>query len=433
VTDSPSPRTRLRLAGWTTGPTAVRLVLAVWLVTRLVGILLMTGAHSYPAVDGDVGLYAVWQHGLYVGLWPWKSISIEYPPGILPFLLLPGSAKVYELEFVGLALGADALVTRALWRRAPSGIGAWSWVAMPVLLGPAVWARFDIFVAAAVVGFVLAVERGRWRAAGSYLAAATLLKLWPAVLLFVVWPLVDRLGARRMLAWAAAGVAAFTLPVVAWGGGGGLLHALRYQGGRGLEGETLWALPDELVHGLGLASPAHVLQQGHGGLEAPASGAYAVLAAVALPIAALCLVVYCWRDRGSRLDVRSAVLLTTATVLIFSRVLSVQYLLWAAAAVALALDSSVARPGPARWRLLAATAALEVAGQALYPFGYSALYRASAPGLAVVTVHGICLALWGWVVARYALRERPEMRATSPGPPTASLAPSSQPEPRVSG
>jgi hypothetical protein len=208
-----------------------------WLTVRSVGLATITGFGRWPAADNDVRSTPPGRCRCTQPNRPWSSFPVEYPPGILPFLALAGGSFTYEVQFILLAFVADAVVLTMLRRTSPRGLGQWLWLVAPVALGTTFWLRLDIFVAAALVGFVVSVRSGRWRAGGACLAFACLLKLWPLVILAVAWRVIPAEGRRRVTAW--------------WGGGSGLLAMLGFQGNRGLEVESVAAYPFMLARSLG--------------------------------------------------------------------------------------------------------------------------------------------------------------------------------------
>jgi hypothetical protein len=367
-----------------------------WVATRLFGVVLLSGAFFYPAVDQDVVKYTFWAHQLYAGHLPWRGYLVEYPPGVSLFMALPGGVATYELQFIALAMAADAAVLQLLWRGRPRGAGSWLWLFLPVALGPMVWVHLDIFVAVAIVGFVVALREGRWRTAGACLAAATLLKLWPIVLLVVLWRLIPVEGRRMVGGWAIGVVAAMTLPIVAYGGGSGLLWMLHYQGGRGLELESVWAWVAIVARAFGAS--VHPVT-GHGGVEFQISGVVSTVATLALPLAVLGLAVYVWRDAGRRLTVASANLLAVAIVLIGSKVLSPQYVIWTLAAVAVVIDELPAGDVRRRVRLVTATLVVVTSTQLVFPFAFIDVYFGTRWGVVAATSHALSVVVWVGVVA----------------------------------
>jgi glycosyl transferase family 87 len=370
-----------------------------WAAIRLLGALILVGHVLYPQVDASVtASYGYWAHELYAGHLPWRGFNVEYPPGVLPFMALPGTGTVYELQFVALAIAADFTIAKLLWRSGPRGIGSWFWLVLPIVLGPVMWARLDIFVAAALIGFVVAVREARWRTAAVCLAGATLLKLWPIVVLIVVWRLIPPTSRRTVAAWTVGVVTTVTVPVIAYGGGHGLLWMLRYQGARGLEIESVWAWPVIVAHSLGAAIRP---LPGHGGLEVPVSGTVSLAITLVLPLALAGVTAYVWHDRGRRLTVGRATLLTAAVVLICSKVLSPQYVIWACALTVIVIDESPTRDIRAHTRLVIATLLLAATTQAVYPFSFFALYFATPWGVLAASLHAVATLVWAGAVIQY--------------------------------
>ncbi|HTW19050.1 MAG TPA: glycosyltransferase 87 family protein [Mycobacteriales bacterium] len=414
MTTPPGPRPRSDRRG--------RQLAAAWLVVRAAGIAVLAGWCGYPwvghavVVSRDVAEYHSWAQQLYAGALPWHGFNVEYPPGVLAVMLLPAkTAGWFEAEFVALALVADALVARGLWRLHRVGLGSWLWVAVPVLLGPVMWLRLDVFVAAALVGFLVAVRERHWRAAGCCVGAATLLKLWPVLLLVVLWRLLPGEGRRKVAGWSLGVVAAVTLPVLAWGGGSGLWWMLHYQGARGLEVESVWAWPVLVAHYFGAATRP---LPGHGGIEVPVRG-WASLLGLGLAIGVVALTVAVWRDRHRRVALESAALAGVAVVLVGSKVLSPQYVVWACAVTAIVVDAP-ALVGRDRRRLAVATVVLAASTQLLYPFGFWWLYFDTRAGVLAATVHALAVLGWLAVVLQVAFRST---APTGPGPRAAAETP----------
>ncbi|HVW79683.1 MAG TPA: glycosyltransferase 87 family protein [Mycobacteriales bacterium] len=419
---TPSATYRVTVPSWLGRASSdERVAVWAWLLSRLLGLLVLSGSTFYPLVDSDVvNRYYPWAKLLQAGLLPWRDYAVEYPPGALPFMTLPGRFGEFEFQFVLLAFVADAFIARTLWRARPGAAGAWLWIVLPILLGPLEWVRLDIFVAAAMVGYIRAIELRRWRAAGLCLAAATLLKLWPLALLVVMWRLLDRSGRWRIATWALFGTAALTVPVLAWGGAGGLRDMLRFQGGRGLEFESVWAFPYEVAHRFRLSS--QWLQQGYGSIDVRAAHLVAYCIGFVLPAALLAVWFICWRSGPhARITVRGAALLLIAALLVSERVLSAQYVVWAVAVVALVAGEASTHSVKERTWLLGAAAAWAASSQLVYPGLFVSLLSGGIAGFLAACVHVVCFLAWVVVAVRYALRYR-RVPPHAPAPATA-LAP----------
>ncbi|GAA2918793.1 hypothetical protein GCM10011428_38770 [Streptomyces violaceus] len=150
-------------------------------------------------------------------------------PALLPFLH-------YATAFFVLACVTDlavlALLAYAGRRPGRTLRGAWVWVAGVPLLGPTVYARYDVMVTAVAVAALLAGARHP-KTMGALAAFGALLKVWPAMLL---------LAARRRSAWMSAlvtGIAVTGAFALAMPGG---FAFLTFQRDRGTEVESLGAL-----------------------------------------------------------------------------------------------------------------------------------------------------------------------------------------------
>jgi hypothetical protein len=383
-----------------------RSVWLTWLLVRLAGLAAIAGLGGYPAADNDVLRYSFWAGFVHAGFLPWSSFPVEYPPGILPFFALPGRMFGYELEFILLAFVADALVLTMLRRTSPRGLGQWLWLVAPVALGTTFWLRLDIFVAAMLVGFVVAIRSGRWRAAGACLGYACLLKLWPLVILAVAWRVIPAEGRRRIAGWCLGVILAATLPVIAWGGGSGLLAMLNYQGNRGLEVESVAAYPFMLAWSLGHnVAPAY----GHATMEFAVGGIAGALASLALPAALVALGTYVWRAARARVSIASLTLLCTLVVLVASKMMSAQYIVWVLAITALVIDETVHIHAWSRWPLAVVAMTGAALTQWIYPLNWGKVaLDGSTTVVAVFTVRLAVLAVWLVLACRYAVARRPD-------------------------
>ena len=123
-----------------------------------------------------------------------------------------------------------------LWRagrgsgRSPRG--AWVWVAGVPLLGPTVYARYDLLVTAVAVAALLAAGRHP-RVAGTLAALGALLKVWPALVL---------VGMRGWRPWIAAAVSGAGLAVLFAVSMPGAFAFLTFQRERGVEVESVGSL-----------------------------------------------------------------------------------------------------------------------------------------------------------------------------------------------
>jgi len=269
-----------------------RILIVVWLVTRVLLTLSVVVGHAYT--DPQFYHYA---GQLAVGQFPYRDIPVEYPPlamililaPALPLLLFPGIAPrpdaaflhvshlphpldpvrygAYAIAFAVEMLIVDAvtlwLVRRAARRLAPgdaNGLRAGLFYLALTFASGALLQKFDLIVGTLCLGAALALVERRRGLAWSLLAAATLVKGFP-LLVVPVFALYEferaaagvrpyrLLGVLRAawrpiavgLAWFVGVLLAVGLAVSLFGGPGSLVHAVASQTGRNFEIESLYA------------------------------------------------------------------------------------------------------------------------------------------------------------------------------------------------
>lgn len=362
-----------------------------WLIGRavlLVGVLLTY--RSKGSVGGDVALYAGWARVLRAGSFPPAADATwQYPPGAAGVLVLPALPPgTYYLWFLALLLLADLAVLVLLLLRVRAGesaAGPWTWVIGVPALGTVVLGRFDLVPTALGVAGVLAVRVPV--AAGLLLGAGGLVKLWPAVLL----PLA-RSGSRTgWPGWAraaagAAGTGVFALGVLlATGTLRGSFGFAGNTGGRGLQIEAVAATPYMVARALG-AGPT--VTRRYGAYEVVGAGvAGAVTVTTAATVVLLAgYVLLVLRRRAHPPEPRGLALTVVLGLVMVSKVLSPQYLLWC-----LGLAAAAALGPDRRQRLVAAVLVLAATvTQLLYPLMYDGLRQGAVlPTLLLVLRNGL--------------------------------------------
>ncbi len=347
---------------------------AAWLVSRAALVWLLLGPQSW--VGGDVTYFeaslAVVDD---VGL---GRTLVEYPlPAVAvvaaPWLLALVSGLPYAVLLLAAAAATDLAWTVALARASRGWLPALVWVAAVPLLGTTAYARFDL-LPGVLAGAAVLYAATRPRVAGTLVAAATAVKLWPAVLLP---PLLAVARPRRDVAVAVAVtgglLAALTVVLAGWDR---LWSPLTYQAERGLQVESVAATPAMLAWWL-VPGRWNVAYAPSKAFEVTGPGVDVLLAvttlAAVLYVAGLALA-------GRRLwQVRDAVrprtvvwwgLAAVTGFVVTGKVLSPQYLLWLLPLAAAGLV--VADSGPLRrW-----TASLLLAAaltQVVFPTTYGAV------------------------------------------------------------
>ncbi|HEX2296086.1 MAG TPA: glycosyltransferase 87 family protein [Actinomycetota bacterium] len=239
-------------------------LIAAFVATRaLTGYLADHPEHYGPPdskVTGDSGNYERWaSEMLTFHLNPYSEFGMEYPPGAIPFIVLPGVEKPvddsYRMRFVVLMVAVDLvgfLALLVLARRWGSSLGPWLWVGVVPLLGPITYNRLDLLPAVATI---LAVERfsaRSWFGGGGWLGYGVVAKVYPALFLPVAFAAARR---KQILLGAAVVGALFLVPYI------GFLddvyrNVLGYHTDRGIQIESLWGFvllfASKLGHAIGI-------------------------------------------------------------------------------------------------------------------------------------------------------------------------------------
>ncbi|MEU4982122.1 glycosyltransferase family 87 protein [Streptomyces sp. NPDC021969] len=216
-------------------------LLTAWGATRLVLLLFVLKVVVFPGPDvtSDVSvIYRDWADVLRTGTFPLDDVTWQYPPAAAFAVLSPGLLPFleYATAFFVLVCVTDAAVLALLWQAGRgagrSPLGAWVWVAGVPLLGPTVYARYDVMVTAVAVAALLAAGRHP-RVAGALAAVGALLKVWPALVL---------VGMRGRGPWVAAAVSGAGLAALFAVSMPGAFAFLTFQRERGVEVESLGSL-----------------------------------------------------------------------------------------------------------------------------------------------------------------------------------------------
>jgi Glycosyltransferase family 87 len=375
-----------------------------WAASRLITLLILLPENN---ILGDVRYYGRQLDVLFspTGV---RGALPEYPVPSFAVFLPPwwaalGNRVAYLVTFVILMIVIDAAFTAALWRAAGRrpGPGVWLWLLLVPCLGPLTFTRFDLVSAALAGGALLALAVRRPVATGLLAAAGAAVKLWPGALLPAL--LVPRAGRGRLAtaALVTSGVAALVSLLAA--GTDRLLSPLTWQGDRGLQIESLFAVP--LLWGR-VVSPgtweAPYTRFFAFQIEGPGVRPLLALSTACMVGAVLVLGWLWWRvlrwDQRRPADVLPVVGLlsigTAGLLVITNKTLSPQYLLWIGGL--LAALGCVAPTEPLLPRLNRMLLGTCLVTQLLYPLGYGMLTTeswASWIGVALLTARNAALVL----------------------------------------
>ncbi|KOV71197.1 membrane protein [Streptomyces sp. MMG1121] len=387
-------------------------VLTTWGVTRLVLLLFVFQVLVFPGPDvtSDVSvIYRGWFEVLRQGTFPLDDVTWQYPPAAALPVLAPAVLPFlsYAHAFFMLAFLADAAVLQLLLhaglRPGRSLRGAWVWLAGVPLLGPTVYARYDVMVTAVAVAALLAGVR-RPRVMGALTAFGAMLKVWPALLL---------VGCFRRRAWASAAVVAAGLAAVFTVTMPGAFSFLTFQRERGTEVESLGALVFHVARHFGWSGQVLL---NYGSIEFLGPHVDQVSTVALALTGAVFGWLLLWRLRATRRTPHTLADAAFTAVLLFtvtSRVISPQYLVWLVGTAAVCLSYRASR--------MAAPALMVVAASFVtvleFPLGFGHVVASDRYGVLLLVVRN------GLLVAASLTAGRRLWRATVTPPPAAPLPP----------
>jgi hypothetical protein len=323
----------------------------VWVALAIAGALLFGASWALlqqTAGRGqlrDTPLYEAYADAVKVGDLPYRSFLLEYPPGALPAFLAPDLttapehfapySKTFErwMAACGVAMMiALAAALASLGFSPPAAAAALAVPALsPLLLGPVILSRFDLWPAALTAIAVAALVSNHRRCSAVILGLAVAAKIYPVVAvpiaLVSIW---RRNGRRAALVWAAlvaAAVAAVFVPFAVLAPTG-LAHSFTFQLSRPLQIESLGAALLVLAHRIG-GLPL-VLHSDHGSTNIVGTlpnliGDLSTACEIGLLLLIWALVA---RGPASRHQLVLALAAAVSTFMAFGKVFSPQYMIW---------------------------------------------------------------------------------------------------------
>jgi len=333
---------------------------------------------------------------------PWVYPQLALVPMLAAWIFAPFG---YTVGWAVLVIVCDAIGFAFLVGRARSRgreVAAWFWLAAIAALGPVAIYRLDaITVPLALLGCLWLV--GRPWLAGTLLAVATWIKVWPAALVAAAVIVVRR---RLAIIGASAVVSAVVLgTVLALGGAAVALGFVSDQTGRGLQLEApistvyvwqaLLGVPGASVY---YNQDIITFEVSGPGVEAVTAAMTPVLVLAMLGVAALGAYKV-WRGAPFATLFPPLALSFVLALIVTNKVGSPQYLSWLVAPVAVAL---VIRRS--RWIGVALVVlATSVLTNMIYPGTYDALLRVELGPVVILTARNLLLVvLFAWMVTRLA-------------------------------
>jgi hypothetical protein len=319
------------------------------------GIALFVAACALPRIGmfnrqagSDIPIYKYAGEHLLSGEIPYRDFYLDYPPGALPVYVVPALGPDDEFvawfKAVEVAVGCVgiALVALVLARLGASTrrlyVGTAFAGAAPLVLGPTVLNRYDLWPATLLVAAVACLVWGRSRSGLGFLGASVAAKGFAIVAappaIAYVWL---RRGRREAVIAALVGVAVlalFVLPFLALGPGG-VRFTFQQQVRRPLQVESLGAALLLSAHRLDLYDARVVSTYGSQNLAGGTASAVATTIGL-LGVAAL-VGLWLLSARGEQSQERlvAAIAASVAIFVAFDKVLSPQFLIWLIPLVAL--------------------------------------------------------------------------------------------------
>ena len=305
--------------------------------------------HGWFALDRewDTIEYARYAHYILVrGLVPYRDFAVEYPPLALPVFVIPsmiagsyfsGYMEIFELGMatcgvIAVCLSALVLVAQRVGTRRL--IGSIAVLAFsPLLLGPVVLSRYDLFPTMLTIGGVAAIYFGRERTGFVALALGTAAKAYPAVIVPLavayVWRNHGRRRAIGCLAIHAAVVLVWFLPFLIIAPHG-IWWAIHGQENRPLQIESVGAAVFLAAHQLFGMHLSYYFTHSSDNLDGHPALEFAGLMSL-LQLGALLLVWVRYAiGPATRERLLTAAAAAVCAFIVFDRVLSPQYLIWLA-------------------------------------------------------------------------------------------------------
>jgi len=389
----------------------------LWLITRVLLLVVSLNPRFYSSgVYGDVRAYGAKVERMFQGELPYRDVAIEYPPGSVPFTLIPallvGTGPGYRLTFALEMILVDALGLYAAWRLARAADRGRSRIPLAyvlgmVIIGPLLVLRFDLIPAVCVLLAAALAAEGRAGPSAAALGYGAAAKLFPAVLApLLVLGLVPAQGWRRtlrrtvpafLLGFAVTLVPALIVSL------SGTVGSLLYHIKRGVQIESLPANLIDLAHLAFGVTARSAYGFGAYDLQSGISGALKLASTVATAATLLGAAWLVWRrasgpasgGRGLQpADWAGAFAIGVFAFVLPTRVLSPQYLVWLAAPAAGLADRPLGRR--AMWTLAGAA----VLSQLEFPFRYTQLRHLHSFDIGVLTCRNLLLVAAAILVVR---------------------------------
>lgn len=360
---------------------ALWIFVILFILTRIPVVMLALDPASYEQeginAASDVDLYMGWATALVEGTQgAYSDIRIEYPPGSLPFILIPEivpGAVSYLTAFVVMMVFIDIAAFLGLYvisKRWGSWWGLALWIVALPALGPIAYLRLDLVPAVATIWAFERASVHDWMGGGGWIGVGAIAKLYP--LLFLPAGAILAAQRKRFVVAAVVVFIAPLLPLIP-SIDGVVSSVLGYHMDRGIQVESLWGGILFLAH---KAGSELFLGYSFGALHFDGELAHTLKnVATAASLAGLAVGTWLATKAGERDKAKAfaeVCFVILALSLATGTVFSPQFLLWllaVAGAVGCMADSKL-RP------LIVLMIPIMILSQAIFPFLYNQLLYA---------------------------------------------------------
>ena len=254
---------------------------------------------------------------------PYRSFEVEYPPLMLGAIKLLDSSSIPDAT-------AATMWTQLLLDLSVAVLLAWGWgkraglayliLGAPFIVYPFLYLRLDLLSVALAVGGLALVRHRRPALGGVSLALACFAKVWPVL---IVPSLLVRRSWRALAAFVGVGAAGM-VAWVAWAGTNGLTQVVSMRGATG------WEIESTVGAVVRLTGNYHVrLNRGAWRIGIVPSWANLILAGLCLvTVVVVWAFASRWRPHGALVLDGVAVIGAIGAFLIFSPLLSPQFMIW---------------------------------------------------------------------------------------------------------
>jgi uncharacterized membrane protein len=322
------------------------------------------------------------------GLVPYKDFLVEYPPGVLPFILLPrlvaSDEVTYRLfymlgiiliDLLGLFLLGYYVRKHGFSQRFRFAVNM-IYTALPAIIMLVAYQRMDFILAVLVLTSVILLDSGRRMAAWSVLGLGVAVKLFPVVLapVYLISAYRQKMLKKDILFGipaAIATVAVVWIPFIMVAGQNFFVF-LKYHGQRGIQAESFYSTFLFVAYKMGYQIKTR-FSFGSWNIESSLSPVLAGGSFLVMVILLVYVLLHCFRisqnedwDLG---DIPRMAALMILAFIIGGKVLSPQFLLWCMPLVIICLKEDY----PVRITVWTVTGLIFVMSYCIFPLLYKAL------------------------------------------------------------